>query len=337
MQQRSEYINRRNVAWFLEGAIRPLGRVFAILEDGLRAWDQDTGIPSRLIQHWMRHETTPTFNRRLAGIIATAGQGMSFVVQKEDSQPSEGTRFQLYIDNRGRGPDIRLEVSWRYLLKSSKDVRGTYTIYNHAIIFADDSARTYYGVTSRAWQVRFNEHVRAARTSSPYLLHKAIREDLRRASKVAHVVIAAGATKEQAYDLEEYLVDKYSLYPNHPDGLNMIPGGYEGLRFLAREGVGVRTADIEPEEREKVVVEYLKANPRKGIPNPLIAGKWLDDKYAEAVICGHENRLSAFQVREIRALNVLGLLPAEIATKVGAKSIGQVKRVLSQRTYSRIA
>src|SRR3546814_8833775 len=45
-------------------------------------------------------------------------------------------------------------------------------------------------------------------------------------------ICAAGLMEAQAMNVEEYLVDKYSLSSKHKNGLNMIPGGYEGIRSL---------------------------------------------------------------------------------------------------------
>src|SRR3546814_17792946 len=47
-------------------------------------------------------------------------------------------------------------------------------------------------------------------------------------------ICAAGLMEAQAMNVEEYLVDKYSLSSKHKNGLNMIPGGYEGIRSLNR-------------------------------------------------------------------------------------------------------
>jgi hypothetical protein len=49
-------------------------------------------------------------------------------------------------------------------------------------------------------------------------------------------ICAIGLTKAEAYDVEEAMVDKYSLASKHPRGLNMIPGGAAGARRFGKEG-----------------------------------------------------------------------------------------------------
>jgi hypothetical protein len=81
---------------------------------------------------------------------------------------------------------------------------------------------------------------------------------------------------------------------------------------------------------------YFKQHSQLGIPKPGVAESWNDPAYAEAVICGRENRLSAEQVRRIRYLAAIGTPDGQITTQVGASNISQVRRVLTGRTYARI-
>ena len=137
-------------------------------------------------------------------------------------------------------------------------------------------------------------------------------------------------------DIEEYLVEKYSLSSRHPQGLNMIPGGRAGIAALHTLSAGTTKGPVETEEREISLDQYLMSHPQLGIPKPGVAEKWNDPTYAEAVICGRENRLSADQVRQIRYLAALGAGAAQIKEEVGAIDDGQIQRVLAGRTYSRI-
>jgi hypothetical protein len=137
-------------------------------------------------------------------------------------------------------------------------------------------------------------------------------------------------------DIEEYLAEKYSLSSKHPRGLNMIPGGPEGIAALHRLFAAKDKEPVETEEREIVVDQFLRGKSQLSAAKPAIAAKWSDPKYAEAVICGRENSLGTDQVREIRYLAALGGSPEEIREKVGAIDEGQIQRVLAGRTYSRI-
>lgn len=46
-------------------------------------------------------------------------------------------------------------------------------------------------------------------------------------------IIATGLPRGEALNVEEAVVEKYSLASKHPNGLNMIPGGAAGLRRAA--------------------------------------------------------------------------------------------------------
>jgi hypothetical protein len=147
---------------------------------------------------------------------------------------------------------------------------------------------------------------------------------------------AVGVDEDMAKDIEEYLVDKYSLASKHPKGLNMIPGGREGIRFL-HQLVGTREENfVDTEDREVALNAFRAKHPQAGVPNPGVAAAWDDPAYAEAVICGRENRLSADQVRRIRYLAAVGHNLESIKVAIGAVNDGQIKRVIAGRTYSRI-
>jgi hypothetical protein len=124
---------------------------------------------------------------------------------------------------------------------------------------------------------------------------------------------------------------------NHKNADNRKrPGGRAGMTALHTLSMGSTGDAVETEEREIVLDHYLKSHPQVGVPKPGIAEKWNDPTYAEAVICGRENRLSADQVREIRYLAAVGNSAEQIMEHVGAIDEGQIQGVLAGRTYSRI-
>ena len=133
-------------------------------------------------------------------------------------------------------------------------------------------------------------------------------------------------------DWEELHVEKLAYGPN---GLNMIPGGFEGLRQLHKLGIIARQ-DISLDERERAMAEYLRQNPRKGIPNPFVAELWKDDDYYLKVIEARPKTLSPEQVRLIRRLAAEGKSIEETAEEVGALNEMQVKNVIVGRTYRRV-
>src|SRR3546814_18470027 len=77
----------------------------------------------------------------------------------------------------------------------------------------------------------------------------------------------------QAMNVEEYLVDKYSLSSKHKNGLNMIPGGYEGIRSLHRLSIIQKPAVLATEAREQLLDGHLRRHPRLGAPNPGVAAR----------------------------------------------------------------
>ena len=139
-------------------------------------------------------------------------------------------------------------------------------------------------------------------------------------------------TFEDAMLWEELHVDRVAYGPN---GLNMIPGGFKGLKFLHKHRITDRIG-ISLEERDRAISDYLRQNPRKGIPNPFIAELWKDDDFYLKNIGARTKTLSPNQVRMIRELWAKGRSVAEIAEEVGALNETQVKNVIAGRTYQRI-
>jgi hypothetical protein len=184
---------------------------------------------------------------------------------------------------------------------------------------------------------------------SPLLFHRALNEGIRsRVQQLAnehitgrvmvgnyHVVCAAGLNETEAEDTEEYLVEKYSFTKS--EGLNMIPGGRAGIAYLHKLNV---LLDEKPvlldEDREKLLGNYFREHPRKGLPNPLIAEYWRDEDFAARVICSGDNRLTVKQVRDIRTLAALGHSCVHICHVLGITNELQVRKVLSGKTYGRV-
>jgi hypothetical protein len=145
--------------------------------------------------------------------------------------------------------------------------------------------------------------------------------------------VALNHSFEAAMGWEEFIVDRHIAAGC---SLNMIPGGFKGLKLLHTLGHLNRTTQVTLEERERAIAEFAKRHPRSGVPNLLIAGLWEDDAYYAKVITGRSNALSLEQVRRIRMLGLQGATPEAIASEVGARSVEQVSRVLSGRTYGRL-
>ncbi len=246
---------------------------------------------------------------------------------------------------------MRVEVPLRALIKGGPDLTGTYSVYLHALKSDDGQEYVYYGITKRGWNVRFIEHAKAAvaegsRRLFPRKLAALIRSRVAelgsqpnphpKLAGIISAICAVGLNEDMALDIEEYLVDKHSLATKHPNGLNMIPGGREGIRVMYQ--LSGRSSDVltDTESREAAFDAHLTQHPQLGVPKPGVSAAWNDPSYAEAVICGRDNRLSADQVREIRYLAAAGWNVAAITQRVEALNDDQIRRVLAGRTYARI-
>lgn len=144
---------------------------------------------------------------------------------------------------------MRIEVPMRAVLQGNAPLEGTHTLYQHALLTDRGDTFLYYGITKRGWNLRFNEHARAAMAQKSKRLLARTLNDLIEArvealyrrdharpqlAGLVTAICATGLSREAALASEEYLVDKYSLASKHPFGLNMIPGGEAGIRHARR-------------------------------------------------------------------------------------------------------
>lgn len=225
------------------------------------------------------------------------------------------------------------------VLRTAPDISDKYQVYSHDFCCDENGAaiagaRAYIGVTKRGWRTRWQEHVRSAERGSRYRFHQAIRYWDGRAKTVGHHVIAVGQTEAQAMALEEQMVGLETL---HPKGLNMIPGGYAGLKYLRQIGAAGVHERVTPDDKQEIVNRFFETASRKGLPNPLAAANWCDPSYAEKVICAGDDRLKPNQIRNARFLASLGKSTDDIVVEIGALNKPQVQRLLSGSTYSRVA
>jgi len=335
-------------------------RCAEVLDASLIGLNEKTKIPD-LIVSWNRQNPStraPLAFPDQARIIVEICQSLTkrgplFTATVLESQKEKETAPVAFFRMQSPSLDIpmRVEIPLRALVKGGLNLEGTYSVYLHALLCDDGQEFVYYGITKRGWNNRFTEHLESALGEESRRLFPAKLKELV-SSRAEHIrgenrttpmlaglvssICAVGLDEDSAMDAEEYLVDKYSLSSKHPRGLNMIPGGREGIRALRRLSIDGATSLMESDEREALLDEYLKVHPLFGRPNPGVAAKWDDPAYAEAVICGRENRLNAGQVREIRYLAAMGNSIQQIRDLIGAVDEGQVSRVLAGRTYSRI-
>ena len=248
-----------------------------------------------------------------------------------------------------------------YVVHQQENFSHQYVVYVHSLcsehhethpIFytKDDSSLHYIGITKQGWRKRFAQHLSNARSGSMLLFHRALRDHYVGCRMIAHRVLAICQTEKEAMDLEEKFVKGHersdfdsveqadSLFNNekwvsgtlYPKGLNMIPGGYAGLRVLHKMGAMKENKPLDIEARDNLLIKCLDRS------NPLLAAYWNDEDYATKIICGPEGRLKPNQIREARILGFLGRETLEIKNIVGAKNENQIQNLLKGRTYYRI-
>ena len=213
------------------------------------------------------------------------------------------------------------------MLKGADSLEGSHLVYAHSFP-REGSQQTYIGLTKQRWFDRLAQHKSAAAAGSMLLFHRAIRQHADK--KAAHIVCIAGLDYDYAMQMEEKLVDKWGLYPR---GLNMIPGGFAGLKYLSSLGLAARSV----EERDQAMDVLVRSEFLAGKANPLCAARWASDQeYVNSVICGHSMRLTISQVRNIRMLNAAGYSLPRIADVI-QDSARRIKSVLDGKVYGRVA
>ncbi|ARE42455.1 hypothetical protein RGUI_0097 (plasmid) [Rhodovulum sp. P5] len=208
------------------------------------------------------------------------------------------------------------------------------------------SGLLYTGLTGRSWARRYQEHKYAAGRGSQTLFHIALRGEFFHVVKTEHEILRAGLDRDTAVHVEEVVIEERSLYPVHQRGLNMIPGGDAGLRFLARLGrSGTRRPD--PEAGDEAYIdglnEMLGARRTGCAPDAsAIARLWAEDlDFRIGATCGRADRLSQLQITFARIWSACGWDEDKIAGKLNGidhrrANTGQVRRLLSGQSYNEI-
>jgi hypothetical protein len=213
-----------------------------------------------------------------------------------------------------------------------------YTVYCHAFGDAEeeDSPKYfYYGITQRSWQERWAEHARAIDSGSHLKFHKTFREEVAQGhvSYIGHDVVHVADSIDELYEWEEDLV---AAAWGDPMLLNMIPGGKASIAYMAKHGMLGRHSTVRPEQRDRLLEEWVTAHARAGLPAPWVAERWLNPDWASSFVCSGVGRLTEQQVRYIRELGDEGRPTDQIRELAGARTLEQVKGVLSGKTYCRV-
>lgn len=111
----------------------------------------------------------------------------------------------------------------------------------------------YYGITGRNPLERFREHHADAMAGRGHMLHKAWNQLVRNSFDFCPIIRIAGCsdTIDQIYDAEEKAVAGTLT----PLGLNVIPGGRAGIRFLHNLRAFDNPRMVTPVERDAALCE----------------------------------------------------------------------------------
>ncbi|WP_047609080.1 hypothetical protein [Rahnella aquatilis] len=260
--------------------------------------------------------------------------------QKDCSRESKDIRVVFHFSfNSYGGSQWEISFPVQIVMKGYQFIENSYFGYCHGItLLGEDrkpitTQKNYVGITKRSWLKRMSEHIYEVESGSNKKFHSAWREfkgnkDVLYTSEL----IVLNQDYEQVMKWEEYIVDQQMALGT---SLNMIPGGFKGIRFLYEHKI--ITSNKPPLEERDLALEKYAFNHQPIIPNILISNLWKNPDYAERVICGWEGRLTVEQVREIRRLNIQGRTASEIVENINAKNELQVERVISGITYSRIS
>lgn len=256
-------------------------------------------------------------------------------------KPPEQQRVVLHVlVTETDGVKRLVSVPLQALMVGWGDVAEGHQGYAHSISFFDEDGThvleqwSYVGITSRNWLERMEEHLQEMRSGSNKRFHAAWRTyagDSR--VMLCSELIVLNHSFDGIMAWEEEQVD---IHMTSGSSLNMLPGGYKGLRLLHEHRL-IEGLNISLEERENAISEYVRRKGgRAGVPNLFLARLWRDDEFYFRVLAGRDDVLTPAQVVSIRRLAAEGKDERLIFEIVGARNLDQVKRVLTGKTHRRV-
>lgn len=327
------------------------------LDECLRSINDEQGPHHGLVEKLIRHNEQTLEKergeRRLLGIPLDIAQGLNIAERAVHTQsrerPLPGPAWLHTIIDYEDGNSWKTIVPLQFLLKGWGDADTGHQCYLHTIArntprfgsvdqllarnLSDKDTYYYVGITGRNWLERLGEHIAETRRGNRRLFYETLRNSTDwQGVLYSSSLININQSFDDAMNWEEQYVDKVA---SDQYGMNMIPGGFKGLKYLHKLGF-TENAHVGLDERDHAIAEYIRQNPRKGVPNPLMSELWADDDYYLRVMNSRENTLSPEQVRQIRTLAKLGRPAIEIVKEVGALNETQVKNVIAGRTYARV-
>lgn len=246
-----------------------------------------------------------------------------------------------------------VSIPLQCILKGWGNAEKGYMIYEHNLSAMDHAnpqfkSISYIGLTSRNWQTRYKEHQRDALTGSELLFHTSLaailnKDGISQVGMGPFEMVRGGVcllselqyvnlTYEEAMDVEEKMIERSTL---HPKGLNMIPGGFAGMKFLHKLGY-LAKEKVTIDDREQALAKYLLENSRAGKSAPWVTESWAKDEFYEQVIFKRSNTLNKEQVLSIRKYGNDWGLSIEVIANLSGANIRQVQDILSGKYYSRV-
>jgi hypothetical protein len=324
----------------------------------------------------------PTFDHKISWLHKARDYQIIFYCEEKPPSRFTGSHLSLgFYRNKILNAFI---VPLEYLIGFNEKavlLEGSYQLYSHNILPLDknkvfagqidavtktqdyskllstqryfqNSALVYVGITKKTWQHRYRQHCSDSQRGSNLLFHRALRGEMGAIGVIEHIVERAGLTERQAMEIEEKEVEKRSLHSLYPNGLNMIPGGYAGLKcihhFAARTGF-VMKRELTADTVESILVEVQRHTFEKHFKtavmervNAEIARLWAEDiGYRVSVMTNRQNRLSYRQIQAARIWYASGWLTEKILEnlrKLDSREISeeQLERFLRGETYASI-
>lgn len=349
-----DYINEKYVH-FLLGSHYPLGvkhlvkELEALLDELDRHGDP---MPKQLLRHNLfgrRKRDTSEFAKVDVDIRMDVDNStrkfslnlLDYRKNTEFSREESEKRVVVHIINKhSEKTTWVIHIPLQAIMKGFGDPTDGYQCYGHAITMLNtfgipkDKELVYCGITSRDWLTRMHEHFREINSGSNKLFHRQWREYQGDASVLLNSeLIAVNHSYEGAMAWEEWAVDKYMT---EGCSLNMISGGFKGLKELHKLGYLSRVESVSQLEREEALEKYVLDHPRSGVPNLLVGKLWLDDDYYTKVIGNRDNTFSQDEVHQIRKLFERGLSAREILDTLKVGNIQRIKNVIEGKTYGRM-
>ena len=124
---------------------------------------------------------------------------------------------------------------------------------------------------------------------------------------------------------EEWVLGKYM---DQNKSLNMIPGGFAGLKSFSSQTKNSYSGTDKSVVRGQDSLFYFANQSRRGIPNPMIEKLWRDDSYYAKVIGNRDSTVSQDDLRKIRKMAHEGHQLDSIGQHFGIVNIKRIKSIL---------